>query len=154
MHSYNCFASKKEQQTIEKSHIRSARIAKNQREAPITMASIYEKMIHCMWDTKTVFPITYKLQSNDFSKRSIFKDDGQFGTKFLLNKMIADKVNLGYIQSFGEFSNVLQGAYLTGWKQVCHKHFPEPVNPSICAHELSICNRLVFDLQIEGTEAM
>jgi hypothetical protein len=107
------------------------------------MASIYKKMpffkVQRTWDTKTVFPITYKLQSNDFSNKQkvkIFKDDSRFGTKFLFDKTIsdflrgADKVNLGYIQSFGEFSNVLQGAYLTNWKQVCHEHFPEPVDPS------------------------
>ena len=106
------------------------------------MASIYEKMpyfkVQCIWDTKTVFPTTYKLQSNDFSKKQkfkIFKDDGQFGTEFLLNKTISnflcgvDKVNLDYIQRFDEFSNVLQGAYLTDWKQVCHEHFPKPINP-------------------------
>ena len=40
-----------------------------------------------------------------------------------------DKVNLDYVQSFSKFSNVLQGAYLTNWKQVCHKHFFEPINP-------------------------
>ncbi len=92
------------------------------------MASIYKKIqffkVQWTWDTKTVFPTTYKLQSNDFSNKqkvNFFKDNGWFGTKFLLNKMIydflcgADKVNLGYIQSFGEFSNVLQGAYLTDW---------------------------------------
>ncbi len=77
------------------------------------MASIYEKTpflkVQRTWDTKTVFPTTYKLQSNDFfnkQKVKIFKDDGRFGTEFLLNKTIsdflrgADKVNLGYIQSF------------------------------------------------------
>jgi hypothetical protein len=106
------------------------------------MASIYEKTpflkVQRTWDTKTVFPTTYKLQSNVFSNKQkveILKDDGRFGTEFLLDKTIsdflrgADKVNLGYIQSFGEFSNVLQGAYLTNWKQVCHEHFPEPVDP-------------------------
>jgi hypothetical protein len=112
------------------------------------MASIYEETpffkVHRTWDIKTVFPTTYKLQSNDFSNKQkveIFKDDGWFGTEFLLDKTIsdflcgADKVNLDYIQSFGEFSNVLQGAYLTDWKQVCHEHFPEPVNPSMVSPE-------------------
>jgi hypothetical protein len=28
-----------------------------------------------------------------------------------------------------EFENVLQGQYKTAWKQVVHKHFPEPTNP-------------------------
>ena len=110
------------------------------------MASIYKKIqffkVQWTWDTKTVFPTTYKLQSNDFSnKRKVkfFKDHSQFGTEFLLDKMInktmsdflygADRVNLDYIQSFGEFSYVLQGAYLTDWKQVCHEHFPKPINP-------------------------
>ncbi len=78
--------------------------------------------MHHTWDTKTVFPTTYKLQSNNFSNKQmvkIFKDDGRYGAEFLLNKTIsdflrgADKVNLGYTQSFCEFSNVLQGAYLT-----------------------------------------
>jgi hypothetical protein len=77
------------------------------------MASIYEKTpffkVHRTWDIKTVFPTTYKLQSNNFSNKQkveIFKDDGRFGTEFLLDKTIsdflrgADKVNLDYIQSF------------------------------------------------------
>ena len=105
------------------------------------MASIYEKTpffkVHRTWDTKTVFPATYKLQSNDFStkqKVEIFKDDGRFGAEFLLDRTISDfilganTVNLGYPQSFTEFGNVLQGAYLTDWKQVCHAHFPEPID--------------------------
>jgi hypothetical protein len=38
------------------------------------MASIYEKTpffkVQRTWDTKTVFPTTYKLQSNDFSSKA------------------------------------------------------------------------------------
>ncbi len=33
--------------------------------------------------------------------------------------------------SFAEFGIVLLGRYQTNWKQVLHKHFPEPVNPEV-----------------------
>ena len=68
-----------------------------------------------------MFPTTYKLQSNDYGNKQ--KADGRSGTKFLLEKTISD---LGYTQSYNEFNNVLQGAYLTGLKYVCHEHYPEP----------------------------
>jgi hypothetical protein len=41
----------------------------------------------------------------------------------------AEKVNLDYDHSFVEFEHVLQGQYKTAWKQVIHKHFPEPTDP-------------------------
>jgi hypothetical protein len=42
--------------------------------------------------------------------------------------------------SFSEFGNVLQGSYLTNWKQVCHEHLPEPVNSMMVSPE---CDRSV-----------
>jgi hypothetical protein len=81
------------------------------------------------------------LQSNDPRnkyKAKIHKDDDLLGIKFTLNKRISEfirtleKLNLDYITSFAEFGNVLLGHYQTNWKQVLHKHFPEPVvNPEV-----------------------
>jgi hypothetical protein len=44
---------------------------------------------------------------------------------------IDDGKNLDYVTSFAEFSKVLLGRYQTSWKQVLHKHFPEPVNTEV-----------------------
>jgi hypothetical protein len=92
------------------------------------MARIYKKkplfVLQCQWDTKTVPPEVYKLQSNNSCnkyKAIIHKDDNQFGIKFTLE----------YVISFAEFSNVLLGCYQTNWKQMLHKHFPEPVGPEV-----------------------
>jgi hypothetical protein len=61
------------------------------------MASIYEKkpffVLQRCWDTKTVLPKVYKLQSNNPRnkyKAEIHKDDGLLGIKFTLNKIISD----------------------------------------------------------------
>ena len=73
---------------------------------------------------------------NNF-KAEIHKDSGNLGIEFTLDKTIddfirgAEKVDLDYQGSFLEFENVLQGRYLTDWKQVLHEHFPEPVDSSI-----------------------
>jgi hypothetical protein len=90
------------------------------------------------WDTKTVLPKVYKLQRNNPHnkyKAEIHKDDGHFGIKFTLHKMISEficayeNLNLDYVTSFAEFDNVLLSQYQTNWKQVLHEHFPEPVDP-------------------------
>ncbi len=50
-------------------------------------------MLQCQWDTKTVQPEVYKLQSNDSHnkyKAEIHKGDGQLGIKFTLNKTILE----------------------------------------------------------------
>jgi hypothetical protein len=108
------------------------------------MASIYKKkpffVLQCRWDTKTVLPEVYKLQSNDPRnkyKAEIYKDDGQLGIKFTLDKMISaficasKKLNLDYVTSFAKFGNVLLGRYQIDWKQVLQKHFPEPIDPEV-----------------------
>ncbi len=60
-----------------------------------TMSSIYKKkpffVLQGRWDTKTVLPGVYKLESNDPCnkyKDKINKDDGQLGIKFTFNKTI------------------------------------------------------------------
>jgi hypothetical protein len=108
-----------------------------------TMASIYEKacfvLQHC-WDTKTVLPKVYKLQSNNPRnkyKAEIHKDDGLLRIKFTLNKTISEftsaseKLNFDYVTSFAKFGNVFLGRYQTSWKQVLQEHFPEPVDPEV-----------------------
>jgi hypothetical protein len=78
------------------------------------------------------------LQSNDSwnnIKAEVHQDSGKLGIKFTIGKTIPEfekgtkKVYLDYAQSFVEFKNVLQGQNKTAWKQVVHKHFPEPTNP-------------------------
>jgi hypothetical protein len=108
------------------------------------MASIYEKklffVIQHHWDTKTVLPKIYKLQSNDPRnkyKAEIHKDGGLLGVEFTLDKTISEfihaleKLNLDYVTSFVEFGNVLLGCYQADWKQVLHERFPEPVNTEV-----------------------
>ena len=108
------------------------------------MASIYERAPlfenRKTWSEKTPLGDVYKLQSNNSRnnfKAEIHKDSGNLGIEFTLDKTIddfirgAEKVDLDYQGSFLEFENVLQGRYLTDWKQVLHEHFPEPVDPSI-----------------------
>ncbi len=60
------------------------------------MASIYKKkpffVLQRRWDTKTVLPEVYKLQSSDprnKHKAEIHKDDGLLGIKFTLDKTIS-----------------------------------------------------------------
>jgi hypothetical protein len=99
------------------------------------MASIHEKkpcfVLQRQWDTKTVLPKVYKLQSNNPRNKHML------GIKFTLDKMISkficalEKLNLDYVTSFAEFGNVLLGRYQTDWKQVLHEHFLEPVNPDV-----------------------
>jgi hypothetical protein len=43
----------------------------------------------------------------------------------------AEKCNLNWSDSFAEFENALQGHHRTAWKQVLHKHFPEPVDTTV-----------------------
>ena len=108
------------------------------------MASIYERAPlfenRKTWSEKTPLGDVYKLQSNNSRnnfKAEIHKDSGNLGIEFTLDKTIddfirgAEKVDLDYQGSFLEFENVLQGRYLTDWKQVLHEHFPEPVDSSI-----------------------
>ncbi len=108
------------------------------------MASIYKKkpffVLQRQWDTKTVLPEVYKLQSNDprnKHKTEIHKDDGLLGIMFTLNKMISKfiraskNLNLDYVTSFDKFGNVFLGGDQTNWKQVLHEHFPQPVDPEV-----------------------
>ena len=112
------------------------------------MASIYERTPFLKgqktWSEKTPLGDVYKLQSNsprNKQKAEIHKDSGQFGTEFTLDQTInnfvrgAEKFDLDYTESFLEFKNVLQGRYLTDWKQVLHEHFPEPVDASMVLPE-------------------
>ncbi len=112
------------------------------------MASIYERMPHLKsqktWSEKTPLGDVYKLQSinhRNKQKAEIHKDSGQLGIKFTLDKMIndfvhgAEKIYLDYAESFLEFKNVLQGRYLTNWKQVLHEHFPEPIDATMVLPE-------------------
>jgi hypothetical protein len=102
---------------------------------------VYEKKpffkLQRHWDTKTVLPKIYKLQSNEPHnkfKAEIHKDDGLLGVEFTLDKAIteficaSEKLNLDYVMSFAEFGNLLLGRYQTDWRQVLRKHFPEPVD--------------------------
>jgi hypothetical protein len=82
----------------------------------------------------------YKLQSNNLQNKSpidIHKDNGKYGIEFTINKTIpefnkgAEKCDLTWSDSFVEFENVLQGHHKTAWKQVLHKHFPEPVDATL-----------------------
>ena len=65
------------------------------------------------------------------------KDNGKYGIEFTINKTIpesnkgAEKCDLNWSDSFVEFENVLQGHHKTAWKQVLHKHFPEPVDATV-----------------------
>jgi hypothetical protein len=106
------------------------------------MASIYEKPPHFVlektWDEKTQLPETHKLQSNDscnIIRVKVHQDSGKLGVEFTVDKTIPDfekeakKINLNFSHSFVKFENVLQGQYKTAWKQVMHKHFPEPTDP-------------------------
>jgi hypothetical protein len=108
------------------------------------MVSIYEKkpfyVLQRCWDTKTVLPKIYKLQSNDPRnkyKAKIYKGDGLLRVEFTLDKTISEfiraseKLNLDYVTSFAKFGSVLLGQYQADWKQVLHEHFPEPVDTEV-----------------------
>ncbi len=110
--------------------------------SPNNMALIYEKVslykVKTAWDNNDPnLTEIYKLQSNDPNNKScveIHKDNGKYGIKFTINKMIpefnkgAEKCDLKWSDSFVEFESVLQGHHTTAWKQVLHEHFPEPVD--------------------------
>ncbi len=87
------------------------------------MASIYEKVplykvVKAWVDNNPNQSEVYKLQSSDLRNKSrvkIHKDNGKYGIKFTINKMIpefnkgAGKCDLNWSDSFVEFENVLQG---------------------------------------------
>ncbi len=118
------------------------------------MASIYEKVpLHKVvntWDDNNPnLSEVYKLQSNDSHSKSwveIHKDNGKYGIKFTIDKTIpefnkgAEKCNLNWADSFGEFENVLQGHHITAWKQVLHKYFPEPVDETVPVPAMQDCS--------------
>ncbi len=94
------------------------------------------------WDNNNpnLLSEVYKLQSNDSQNKSrvkIHKDNGKYGIKFTINKMIpefnkgAEKCDFYWSDSFVEFENVLQGHHKTAWKQVLHEHFPEHANVTV-----------------------
>ena len=91
----------------------------------------------------------YQLQSNDSRNKSwveIHKDNGKYGIEFTIDKTIpefnkwAEKCNLNWADSFGEFENVLQGHHKTAWKQVLHEHFPEPVDATVPVPAMQDCS--------------
>ncbi len=138
MHCYNSSTPTKS----EKDHQRINSI--NVRDNGKKLASVYEKKPFFVrqrrWDTKTVLPKIYKLQSNDPCnkfKAKIHNDDGLLEVDFTLDKTItefiraSEKLNLDYVTSFAEFGNLLLGRYQTDWKQVLHEHFPEPVDTEV-----------------------
>jgi hypothetical protein len=109
------------------------------------MASIYEKVllykvVKAWEDINPNLSKVYKLQSNNTRNKSrveIHKDNGKYGIEFTIDKTIpefnkgAEKCNLNWSDSFAEFENVFQGHHRTAWKQVLHKHFPEPVDVAV-----------------------
>ena len=105
------------------------------------MASFYEKPPHILqakvWDEKTPLSETYKLESNNTCnkvKAEVHQDSGQLGIEFTIDKTIpnfnkgAEKIHLNWTHSFLEFESVLLGKYKTGWKQILHEFYPEPVD--------------------------
>jgi hypothetical protein len=52
----------------------------------------------------------------------------------------AEKCDLAWSDSFVVFKNVLQGHHRTAWKQVLHKHFPEPVDATMPVLVAQDCN--------------
>ncbi len=52
----------------------------------------------------------------------------------------AEKCDLNWSDSFGEFKNVLQGHHRMAWKQVLHEHFPEPVDATVLEPAMQDCN--------------
>jgi hypothetical protein len=109
------------------------------------------------WSEKTPISYDYKLQSTNprnKQKAKIHKDSGQFGIKFTLDKMINDFVcraeKVVDYSGFLEFKNVLQGLYLTDWKQVLYEHLPEPINLTMVPpeHDCSLATNFeqVIDL--------
>jgi hypothetical protein len=113
--------------------------------SPDNMASIYErvplyKVVKAWDDNNPNLYEAYKLQSNNPQNKSrveIHKDKGKYGIKFTINKTIpefnkgAEKCDLYWSDSFVEFENMLQGRYMTAWKQVLHEHFPDPVDVTL-----------------------
>ncbi len=109
------------------------------------MASIYErvllyKVLKAWGDNKPTLSKVYKLQSNNLQNKSwveIHKDNGKYGIKFTINKMVpefnkgAEKCDLNWSDSFVEFENFLQGHHRTARKQVLHEDFQEPVNAMV-----------------------
>ncbi len=109
------------------------------------MASIYKKVplykVVKTWDDNNPnLSEVYKLQSSDLHNKSwvkIHKDNGKYGIEFNIDETIpefnkgTEKCDLNWSDSFVEFENVLQGHHKTAWKQVLHKHFPEPVDATV-----------------------
>ncbi len=118
------------------------------------MASIYEKVplykVVKAWDNNNPnLSEVYKLQSNNLQNKrhvKIYKDNGQYGIKFTINKTIpefnkgGEKCDLNWSDSFVEFENVLQGHHKTAWKQVLHEHFPEPVDATVPVSATQDCS--------------
>jgi hypothetical protein len=134
------------------------------------MALIYEKVplykVVKTWDNNNPnLSEVYKLQSNDSRNKSrveIHTDNGKYGIKFTIDKTIpefnkgAEKCDLNWADSFGEFENVLQGHHKTAWKQVLHEHFLEPVNATVPVPDMQDCSleenfHRVFQLFIQRT---
>ncbi len=109
------------------------------------MALIYKKVplykVVKTWDDNDPnLSEVYKLQSNNSHNKhwvKIHKDNGKYGIKFTIDKTIpefnkgAEKCDLNWADSFGEFENVLQGHHKTAWKQVLHEHFAELVDVTV-----------------------
>ena len=112
------------------------------------MASIFEKTpffkVKRTWDEKTKLPETYKLRSNEYGQKQtaeVHTDGGEFGPEFTISRTIpdflrgAEKTNLTYEQSLGEFQNVFRGPLLTDWNHVLATNYPEPVEPEFVLPE-------------------
>jgi hypothetical protein len=119
------------------------------------MASIYKKVplykvVKTREDNNPNLSKVYKLQSNHTCNKSrveIHKDIGKYGIEFTIDKTIpefnngAEKCDLNWSDSFAEFENMLQGHHRTAWKQVLHKHFPEPVDATVPVPTEQDCNQ-------------
>ncbi len=111
--------------------------------SPNNTALIYEKVplykVVKAWDDNGPnLSEVYKLQSDDSQNKShveIYKDNGNYGNKFTIDKTIPEfnkgAENVTLTDYFVEFENVLQGHHKTAWKQVLHEHFPEPVDATV-----------------------
>ncbi len=122
--------------------------------SPDTMASIYErvplyKVIKAWEDNNPNLSECYVLQSKDPQNKrctEIHKDKDKYGIEFTIDKTIpefnkgAEECDLTWSDSFVEFENVHQGNHRMAWKQVLHKHFPEPVNATVPVPVTQDCN--------------
>ncbi len=113
------------------------------------MALIYEKVLLYKvvktWDDNNPnLSEVYKLQSNDSRNKSrveIHKDNGKYGIKITTDKTIpefnkgAEKCDLNWADSFGEFENVLQGHHKRPGNRCFTSTFRSP-SMQLCQYRL------------------